>query len=64
MGKSCPHGIEDKFLKFSLADFPTSRTFGIHIYLLNLGMKLHAALHACTTMNENQVQQTRQYGKI
>lgn len=29
-----------------------------------LGMKLHAALHACTTMNENQVQQTRQYGKI
>lgn len=27
-------------------------------------MKLHAALHACTTMNENQVQQTRQYGKI
>ena len=28
------------------------------------GMKLHAALHACTTMNENQVQQTRQYGKI
>lgn len=29
-----------------------------------VGMKLHAALHACTTMNENQVQQTRQYGKI
>ena len=29
-----------------------------------LDMKLHAALHACTTMNENQVQQTRQYGKI
>ena len=24
-------------------------------------MKLHAALHACTTMNENQVQQTRQH---
>ena len=29
-----------------------------------LVLKLHAALHACTTMNENQVQQTRQYGKI
>ena len=28
------------------------------------GMKLHAALHACTTMNENQVQQTRQHDKI
>ena len=27
-------------------------------------MKLHAALHACTTMNENQVQQTRQHDKI
>ena len=27
-------------------------------------MKLHAALHACTTMNENQVQQTKQHGKI
>ena len=29
-----------------------------------IGMKLHAALHACTTMNENQVQQTKQHGKI
>lgn len=36
--------------------------FGVRF--LFLGMKLHAALHACTTMNENQVQQTRQYGKI
>ena len=27
-------------------------------------IKLHAALHACTTMNENQVQQTRQHDKI
>ena len=32
--------------------------------MLQQAMKLHAALHACTTMNENQVQQTRQYGKI
>ena len=24
--KSFPHGIEDKFFKFSLSDFPTSRT--------------------------------------
>lgn len=29
-----------------------------------MGVKLHAALHACTTMNENQVQQTGQHGKI
>lgn len=28
------------------------------------GIKLHAALHACTTMNENQVQQAGQHGKI
>lgn len=30
----------------------------------NSGIKLHAALHACTTMNENQVQQAGQHGKI
>ena len=36
----------------------------VEIFRPNLSMKLHAALHACTTMNENQVQQTRQYGKI
>ena len=29
-----------------------------------LGMKLHAALHSCTTMNENEVQQPAAYGKI
>jgi hypothetical protein len=31
---------------------------------LKMGIKLHAALHACTTMNENQVQQAGQHGKI
>lgn len=30
----------------------------------SIGIKLHAALHACTTMNENQVQQAGQHGKI
>lgn len=32
--------------------------------ITELRLKLHAALHACTTMNENQVQQTRQHDKI
>lgn len=38
--------------------------FGEFQRTILVGMKLHAALHACTTMNENQVQQTRQHDKI
>ena len=34
------------------------------VLLRRHGIKLHAALHACTTMNENQVQQAGQHGKI
>ena len=37
---------------------------GLHSKGRKTDMKLHAALHACTTMNENQVQQTRQHDKI
>ena len=35
--------------------------WGAPLYLIKMRIKLHAALHACTTMNENQVQQTRQH---
>ena len=44
--------------------FRAHDTFFIRKGWLSKGMKLHAALHACTTMNENQVQQTKQHGKI
>ena len=44
-------------------DWLTCQLFFV-IFLKFLGIKLHAALHACTTMNENQVQQAGQHGKI
>ena len=45
--------------------FSNGTPFNADIVLANFDrMKLHAALHACTTMNENQVQQTKQHGKI
>lgn len=58
------HGLEDGAVQIPQA--------GAHIGLgqdslpdpIFLGIKLHAALHACTTMNENQVQQAGQHGKI